>query len=285
MTYELTPHGTVRISDVIVPDDHREVDQESVSWIAESIRVNGLLHPIVVRRRAAMRVFGKMLEPKILLVAGAYRLKAAELAGLKEVACIFLEGDGRRARLVAIEENLFRKDLTALKRAEQLAEWVEIAMELEDSGQKVLKPKGGRPEGGIAKVARELPISGKTKEARRKTAERAIKINELSPEAKKAAEELNLDDRTAALLVIAKEKSPAAQVKKARELANRKSDTGAKRRSRGMAKAASKTALSGGDKEALERLIEAWNAAGELKRAFIKASPNVRERFIAAIQA
>jgi hypothetical protein len=43
--------------------------------------------------------------------------------------------------------------------------------------------------------------------------ERAIEISQLCPESKKAAKELNLDDRTSALLEIAKEKSLEAQVK------------------------------------------------------------------------
>ena len=135
----LTPHETVRICDVIVPEDHRKVDHEIVSQIAGSIRANGLWHPIVVRRRKRERVFGKVAKPVIVLVAGAHRLKAAELAGLNEIPCVFLEGDTRGARLVAIEENLFRKDLTALERAEQLALWVKITEEAGGFGQNVQK--------------------------------------------------------------------------------------------------------------------------------------------------
>ena len=103
----------------------------------------------------------------VFLVAGRNRLRAAELAGLKEIPAMFFKGDRRHARLITIEENLFRKDLAALERAEQYAKWFKIAEHSEVSGQDVRKPKAGRPEGGLAKVARELPIAGKTVEARR----------------------------------------------------------------------------------------------------------------------
>jgi hypothetical protein len=45
----------------------------------------------------------------------------------------------------------------------------------------------GRPEGGIAQAAREMPASGETEEAKRKTVERAVKTASLAPEAKQAA--------------------------------------------------------------------------------------------------
>jgi len=210
MSYKLIPHQMVRISDITIPDDHREIDLEVVSQLAESIRAKGLLHPIVVRRRKAGIILGKKFEAKIFVVAGAHRLKAAELAGLKKIPAIFLEGDIRHAELIAIEENLLRKDLTALERAVQLVEWAEIAKELEVPGQNVRKPKGGRPKGGTAQLARELPISGKTEEARRKTMERSKKIGELTPEAMTAAKKAGLDNSQSILLEIANETTSQA---------------------------------------------------------------------------
>ena len=288
MSYKLTPHQMVRISDVTIPDDHREVDQEVVSQLAESIRRNGLLHPIVVRRREAGVFFGKKLEARTLLVAGLQRLKGAELAGLKEIPAIFLEGDAGDARLVTIEENLLRKDLTALERAEELVEWMEIAKELEVSGQNVRKPKGGRPKGGTAKLARDLPISGKTEEARRKTMERSKKISELAPKAKAAAIKAGLDDSQSMLLAAANETTPQAQIKKVAELAARKTEKGGKQQSRGKGKERTKKTtpkkpLSAAEEKVLADLLKKWSEADELKRAFTKASPNVRKQFMAKI--
>jgi len=289
VTYKLTPHQMVRISDVTIPGDHREVDQEVVSQLAESIGRNGLLHPIVVRRREAGVFFGKKLEEKILLVAGLQRLKGAELAGLKEIPAIFLEGDAGDARLVTIEENLLRKDLTALERAEELVEWMGIAKELEVSGHNVRNPKGGRPKGGTAKLARDLPISGKTEEARRKTAERSKKIVGLTPKAKAAAIKAGLDDSQSMLLQIANE-TPQAQIKKVGELAARITEKGGNKHSRRKAKTKENTqkgtvkkSLSAAEKKVLADLCKKWDEADKLKRAFIKASPNVRDQFLAKI--
>jgi hypothetical protein len=168
---------------------------------------------------------------------------------------------------------------------EQVAEWVRL-MEADQaiSGQNVQKKGRGRRKGGVSEAARQLPVKGKTHAAKRKNVERALKVDSIFPEAKDAAKKAGFDKNRSKLLKVAAEKTLEAQLAKVRELTARESDTGAKRRSRGTAKAASKTVLSPEDKEALERLIEAWNNARELKRAFIKASANVRKRFIVKIQ-
>jgi hypothetical protein len=57
-------YETVRISDVIVPKDHREADEETASRIADSIRAHGLLGPIVVRRQKAVGYFGEKKQTK-----------------------------------------------------------------------------------------------------------------------------------------------------------------------------------------------------------------------------
>jgi hypothetical protein len=198
-----------------------------------------------------------------------------------------LEGDARDARLVAIEENLLRKDLTALERAEELVEWMEIVKELEVPGQNVRNPKGGRPKGGTAQLARDLPISGKKEEARRKEMERSKKIVGLTPKAKAAAIKAGLDDSPSMLLQIANE-TPQAQIKKVGELAARMTEKGGTKQSRSKAKDRTKKApvkksLSAAEKKALVDLLKKWNDADKLKRAFIKASPNVREQFLAKI--
>ena len=144
------------------------MNEEAASRIAEFIRARGFFGSIVVRREKVVGDFGEREDARMLLVAGRNRLRAAELLGLKEIPAIFFKGDHRHARLITIEENLFRKDLTALERAEHYAAWFRISKRLEDSGQDVRKRKAGRPEGGLSKLARDLPISGKTVEARRK---------------------------------------------------------------------------------------------------------------------
>ena len=75
----------------------RELDE-----LAHSIQALGLLQPLTVRRSA---------QGGWELVAGERRLRAARLAGLQEVPCLSLQIDSQRASLLALVENLQRKDL------------------------------------------------------------------------------------------------------------------------------------------------------------------------------
>lgn len=114
--------------------------------------------------------------------------------------------------------------MSLLERASLVAEWVRYAeAKISVSGQLVQKTKGGRPEGGIARAARELRVPGKTEEARRKFVERAVKINTLWDETKEAARAAGLANTQSALLAIAREQSSEAQVSKVREIAACKS--------------------------------------------------------------
>ena len=142
----------VPVKDIIIPDNAREPDAKTVAFIAESIRVNKLIHPIAVRYE-----FDSLRQKSTTtLVAGGIRLAAYKMLGKKFIPCTSVEDDDNAVRLVQISENLFCKGLTALERAEQLVEWITLAEQqlLEVSGHNVRKPQGGRPEGGNAKLAR-----------------------------------------------------------------------------------------------------------------------------------
>jgi ParB family chromosome partitioning protein len=184
---------------------HDDLDDDVVSSIAESFPLagGGLINPITVRRVREQEDGEEVV--KTVLVAGAHRLEAARRAGMKYINCTYLEGDETEARIVQIEENLFRKDLTVLQHAELLAEWAELALTKGYiSGQRGRKSKLGRPQGGFSKLARKLPTVGRSFEARRKIIARATKIAGISAVAKDAAKDVGLDDNQKALLKIAK---------------------------------------------------------------------------------
>lgn len=82
----------------------------SGSWRNPSAR-HGILQPLTVRRTAAGWE----------LVAGERRLRAAVLAGLETVPCLEAEVDGRASALLALVENLQRRDLHYLEEAEAIA--------------------------------------------------------------------------------------------------------------------------------------------------------------------
>ena len=70
-------------------------------------------------------------------------------------------------------------------------------MEAEAASKEVLdlvdsKPSGGRPRGGIRAAVRELPLPGKTEDARRISAQRAVRLAAIAAEAKAAVQAAGL---------------------------------------------------------------------------------------------
>ena len=91
-------------------------------------------------------------------------------------------GDEVGARMARIEEILGHAAMHLLEKCSLIAEWVRYAeAKLSVFGRIVPKPKGGRPEGGVARAARELPVPGKSPDARRKFIERALKVDGIGP--------------------------------------------------------------------------------------------------------
>ena len=79
----------------------KHFDEEKLEELASSIREMGILQPLSVRRR----------EGYWELVAGERRLRAAKLAGLTQVPCLAITADDRSSSLLALVENLQRRDL------------------------------------------------------------------------------------------------------------------------------------------------------------------------------
>ena len=88
-----------------------EIDQDALQELAESIRVQGVIQPIVVRSDVAGRYE---------LIAGERRWRAAQLAGLMEVPALVREVSESTAVAMALIENIQREDLTALEEAHAL---------------------------------------------------------------------------------------------------------------------------------------------------------------------
>ena len=84
--------------------------QERLQELAQSIRINGIIQPLVARRR------GERFQ----LVAGERRLRAAKLAGLTEVPVIVREFADDKLLEVTLIENIQREDLNAIEVAHAL---------------------------------------------------------------------------------------------------------------------------------------------------------------------
>jgi len=276
----------IEIADIRIGEKRRSLNAEKLNKLMESISVLGLRQPITVRVIKLRSDWGNA-KREYELVSGFHRLEARKQLGDTTIPCIILEGNKRDARKWEIAENLHRAELTALEHDEHVAEWVRLTeADQRISDQNVQKKGRGRPEGGISQAARKLLIKGRTQVAKRRMVERALKVASISSEVKEAVKKAGLDTNRSKLLKIAAEKTREAQLAKVHELAAGKSEVRAKRSSPGAKQktTAATTPLWAGDKKVLKHLFEDWNDAVQLRRRFIKASPTVRERFIAKIR-
>ena len=84
-------------------------DEEALRELADSIRANGVIQPLICRRNA---------EGRFELIAGERRLRAAIEAKLAKVPVILVDAEDRRAAEMAIIENIQRQDLNVIEEAE-----------------------------------------------------------------------------------------------------------------------------------------------------------------------
>jgi ParB family chromosome partitioning protein len=89
--------------------------ETEIADLADSIRTHGILQPLVVRRA------GVRFE----LVAGERRLRAAQAADWRQVPVQIREVDDRQMAELAIVENVQRKDLNAIEKAESFQRYIE----------------------------------------------------------------------------------------------------------------------------------------------------------------
>ena len=89
----------------------REFKEEALAELADSIRAQGLMQPVVVRPRAAGGYE---------LIAGERRWRAAQLAGMTRLPAVIRDVDDRQAAAMALIENIQREDLNPLEEAQAL---------------------------------------------------------------------------------------------------------------------------------------------------------------------
>lgn len=85
----------------------REFSEEALLSLAKSIKENGILQPICVRKNGAVYE----------IISGERRTRAAKLAGLHEVPCIVMSVDDEQSAVLALIENIQRKDLSYFEEA------------------------------------------------------------------------------------------------------------------------------------------------------------------------
>ena len=103
------PEASLPIASIVTnPDQPRKsFDETQLSELSDSIKQNGVLQPILVRKKGDMYEF----------VAGERRYQASKLAGLKEIPAIVRDIDDAEVFQLALIENLQRSDLTPIEEA------------------------------------------------------------------------------------------------------------------------------------------------------------------------
>lgn len=128
------------------PMQPRQVFEEAgIRDLADSIRRHGILQPLTVRRTATGWE----------LVAGERRLRAAKLAGLSRVPCLETEADDRRSALLALVENLQRRDLDFWEEAQALDKLIRTYhLSQEEAARRI-----GKSQSAVANKLRLLKLS------------------------------------------------------------------------------------------------------------------------------
>ncbi len=113
--------STLRL-DVLTPGIYQprtHMDEGALYELAESIKLQGVMQPILVRKLSMDAKYGDKAG-KYEIIAGERRFRACKLAGLAEVPVLVKEVDDHNAAAMALIENIQREDLNPLEEAQGL---------------------------------------------------------------------------------------------------------------------------------------------------------------------
>ena len=173
LEYDKSQLKELKISD-ISPDPEqprRHFNKEKLEELANSIRIHGVLQPIVVIRK----------NSKFLIVAGERRYRASRLAGLERVPAVVRELSDQNRLELSLIENIQRDNLNVLEMAEA---YLKLREQFNLTAKEIGERVGGRSESAVLNTLRllKLPqivkdyiISGKLKEGQ---ARPLLKIDE-----------------------------------------------------------------------------------------------------------
>lgn len=120
-------------------------EPDALKELAASIRQFGVLQPLNIRK------MGRRYE----LISGERRLRAARVAGLSKVPCIVTDADMQKSSLIALTENIQRRDLDYIDEAEGIARLIRCyGMTQEECAVKL-----GKSQSAIANKLRILRLS------------------------------------------------------------------------------------------------------------------------------
>ncbi len=126
-------------------------DDEKIEELAMSIKENGLIQPLIVRKQ----------NRNYQIIAGERRYRACKLAGLESIPCIIKDIDDKQMDTYAIIENIQREDLTPIEEANAYKTLIDTY----GMNQTELANKVGKKQSTIANKLRLLKLSDNVKEA------------------------------------------------------------------------------------------------------------------------
>lgn len=119
-------------------------DRESLEELAESIRIHGLIQPIIVNK----------MDDGYLIIAGERRYRASKLAGLTEIDAIVKNYSDRQIAEISIIENLQREDLNPI----EIAKSLQKLMQEYNITQEQVASRIGKNRSSIANYVRLLSL-------------------------------------------------------------------------------------------------------------------------------
>jgi ParB family chromosome partitioning protein len=125
-------------------------DQQSLQELADSIRAQGIVQPIVVRPE------GNHFE----LIAGERRWRAAQIAGLQKIPAVIRDLDSKSAAAIALIENIQREDLNPLEEAQA---FIRLIDEFDLTHQQVADSVG-RSRASVSNLLRLLDLADPVKD-------------------------------------------------------------------------------------------------------------------------
>ena len=128
--------------------------REGLEELRDSIAEHGVLQPLTVRTK------GEYFE----LIAGERRLRAAKMAGLYEVPCIIMDVDLEKSGMIALIENIQRRDLDFIEEAEGIERLIRLFGLSQEAAARAL----GKSQSAVANKLRLLKLDGRILERLRR---------------------------------------------------------------------------------------------------------------------
>ena len=126
-------------------------DEDALRELAESIKANGVIQPLICRKNS---------DGRYELIAGERRLRAAMEAQLSKVPVILKDAEDRRAAEMAIIENIQRQDLNVIEEAEGYRTLAEtFSLTQQDVAERV-----GKARASVANALRLLDLTDEVKQ-------------------------------------------------------------------------------------------------------------------------